>query len=225
MKFISLGFQCTSTFVLDAAGVRGESYPFDWALLPPKFVHHILDLLLIQNMEIETLVKQEYFHHHTFAQWTGPGYLAAEEYREWHEGYPYNKPYGAVFPHDGDNQPVVEIIDKYIRRFHRLKNIILDVNEQLVFLYISQSSPHRYHGNYFIDGVEMLTDTYQHLNNIYDIISSVRGETFDFIVLDTINSNDHATLNPKMDYNVLAATNGYKSLIPSCVPHVQRYIR
>lgn len=226
MKFIPLGFQCTSAFVLDEAGVRKESYPFDWAMIPPRFVHHMLDLLLIQNMNTEVLVRDEFFHTHTLAQWTGPGYLALEEYREWPEGAPYNKPYGAIFPHDGkDLVPYQESIQKYIRRMNRLKDTILDTATRIVFLYVSQSSPHRYHGNYFIDGVEILTDTYQHLNNIYDIISSVRGETFDFIVLDTVNSNNHITLNPRMDYNILAATNGYKPLIPSCVPYVQRYIR
>lgn len=224
MKFIPLGFQCTSAFVLDEAGVRKKSYPFDWAMIPPRFVHRVLELLLIQEMNTEVLVRDEFFHTHTLAQWTGPGYLALEEYREWPEGAPYNKQYGAIFPHDGkDAVPYEASIQKYIRRMNRLKEAILDTDTRLVFLYVSQSSPVRYHGNYFIDGVEVLTDTYHHLNNIYETLTNVRGNTFDFVVLDTINSSDNATLNSGIDYNVLSATNGYKPLIPLCVPYIQRY--
>lgn len=226
MKFIPLGFQCTTAFVLQEAGVRDVGYPFDWGLMPPRFIRHILHLLLIDKMDTKELVRTEYFHTHTLAQWTGPGYLAPEEYREWHEGAPYNKSYGAIFPHDGKDAVPYEVsIQKYIRRMDRLKNAILDTDERAVFVYISQSSRHRYQGNYFIDGQEILTDSYYWLNVVYNLLSHVRGRSFDFLVLDTINSEDKTMLNPKIDYNVIPESNGYKPLIPQCVPYIEKYKR
>lgn len=52
-------------------------------------------------------------------------------------GLLYNSKYNVIFPHDNYN---TETINKYIRRFERLKDIIINAKEELCFLYISQSS-------------------------------------------------------------------------------------
>lgn len=220
---IPIGFQCTLRYAMDEVGIDSPSLPFDWMFAPPKFVHNMLHLLLAESMDIEQLVNEKFFHTHTLAQWTGPGYLAAEEYREWHEGYPYNKLGSAVFPHDGDNKPHDEIRVKYTRRFKRLKEHLLNKEIRPVLVYISQSSVVRTHGNFFIDDIEILTDTYQHLNNIYNLIESVRGDTFDMVMIDAIQSNDKIELNNKIKHHAINSGNGWKQIVHPCAEIIKLY--
>jgi hypothetical protein len=58
----------------------------------------------------------------------------------------YNSKYDVIFPRDKNDE---ENKMKYIRRLSRLKDLILNSNEKLVFIYSSQSSLKS--GNFTID--------------------------------------------------------------------------
>jgi len=104
-----------------------------------------------------------------------------------------------------------------------MKEMILDTDADNVFVYISPSSSLRYHGNYFIDGIEILTNPYEHLNNIYDLLSTVRGEPVNMLALDSFDYADAKNLNTNIHYKKVEAVNGWMSFIDVCVPEIVRY--
>jgi len=80
-NYISIGFQCTVPFALNKANLKGPTLPFDWMLAPPRFVHTMLELLLVRNMNTSELVTDHFYPTTTWAQWTGRGpALELEEY-------------------------------------------------------------------------------------------------------------------------------------------------
>ncbi len=217
-NIVPIGFQCTTKLTLESLNIHQPTLPFDWMLAPPKFVYDILDLL-VQNLNIETLVKQYFFHNHTLARWT----LQPEEYLEYSEGYPYNKDGSAIFPHDGDNQDYNEIIQKYIRRFYRLKEQIFDIQNELLLVYISQSSGNRYQGNFFINHIEILTNSYNFLNKIYFLILLKRKHNFKIIMIDTIKNEEQKILNQNIEYYSIDPQNSFQNMIPECHNILKNY--
>jgi hypothetical protein len=81
-----------------------------------------------------------------------------------------NTKYNVIFPHDKNN---IDTIDKYIRRFERLKDTILNSTECLYFIYTSQSSLES--GNFTIDGNIVINDVYVYMSKIYKLISKFRN--------------------------------------------------
>lgn len=216
---VPIGFQCTTKLTLESLNINTPTLPFDWMLAPPKFVYNILNLLLMQNLDIETLVKQYFFHNHTLARWT----LQPEEYLECLDGYPYNRDGSAIFPHDGDNKDYNEIIEKYIRRFYRLKEQILDIKNELLIIYISQSSSNRYQGNFFIDNIEILTNSYSFLNKIYALILLKRKYNFKMIMIDAIKNEEQKILNQNIEYYSIDPKNNFQDIIPQCYDILKKH--
>ena len=101
-------------------------------------------------------------------------------YTCYNDGALYNTKYNVIFPHDNDS---IETINKYIRRFNRLKDIILNSTECLNFVYISQSSLEN--GNFTIDDNIVTIDVYLYLSKIYKLIGKFRNN-YKMIVFDTI---------------------------------------
>lgn len=99
----------------------------------PKFIFEMLELLLENNISIDDLVKNHFLYCEKKANVNG----YEKFYTCDNGGSLYNSKYNVIFPHDNYN---TETINKYIRRFERLKDIIINAKEELCFLYISQSS-------------------------------------------------------------------------------------
>ena len=76
--------------------------------------------------------------------------------------------------------------EAYIRRIKRLKELILDKNNYIYFVYVTVSSPNI--GNYTLDGIEPIQDLYFFINEINDIIKSITNN-YKILVFDTNNSN------------------------------------
>ena len=76
----------------------------------------------------------------------------------------YNSKYNVIFPHDEYN---IETINKYIRRFERLKDIILNSKEDIYFIYTSPSSPDN--GNFTINNNIIIEHVYFYLSEIYKL--------------------------------------------------------
>ena len=82
-----------------------------------------------------------------------------------------------VSPHDS-----ISYRDKYMRRIERFKQILLDKDNFLYFVYVSVSSPTI--GNYTIDGVEPIQQLYEYIEQINNILKDIRT-TYKIIVFDT----------------------------------------
>lgn len=97
--------------------------------------------------------------------------------------------YDVIFPHDAYNN---ETKEKYVRRLKRLKSIILDSKENLIFIYSSQSSLQN--GNFLIDDRYIIEDVYIYLTKIYELVGKYNNN-YKMIVFDSILNEDKSNLN------------------------------
>lgn len=88
-----------------------------------------------------------------------------------------NSKYNVCFPHDN-----ITDRDKYIRRIQRLKDILLDNDNFIYFMYISVSSLDI--GNYTINGIEPIQNLYEYIKLINNILKNIRS-TYKIIIFDT----------------------------------------
>jgi len=206
MLIIPIGIQCTNYQYLVNHGLRKMAYPFDGIISNPKFVYELLELLLDSEISLKELVK-DYFlysnkktkfirleHHYTDESGEGFGIC--------------NTKYNVIFPHDTYND---ETIEKYIRRFERLSQDILNNNEEICLMYTSQSSLDC--GNFTINGEECITDMYIYINKIYNLVKKHR-DTFKFIVFDSIKTDDKNILNKNIQLIELNTCDEWGHLIP-----------
>lgn len=134
---------------------------------------------MIDNVPIEEIVKK---HFYTCTKRT---VLTSnkEHYVEDQTGkLNYNEKYKILFPHETTCYD--QDIEKYIRRFQRLKNTLL--SEDVTLVYASQSS--QTEGNYLVDNEIIIKNTFQHLLNIVKMLN------VKMIVFDTLNEKDPETL-------------------------------
>lgn len=203
---ISLGSQCTTPTLFEKIGVKGKTLPFDWMFSTPEFVHAILKLLLVDNMPVEEIVKNHFFacdkratlrgveHHVTDA--TGSVLV--------------NSKYNVCFPHNFPTDA-----DKYARRLERLKEIILNKNNYLHFVYISVSSAGT--GNYTLDGVEPIKDLYEYIPKINDIIKNITND-YKIVVFDTSKKDAVSCDLTHVSYIKITERNMWAELLPEVIP-------
>ena len=202
---ISLGFQCFVGTLKRRINKTSATMPFDWMMSNPGFVYEMLKLLLENDDSyIPSLVEDHFFCCDKRVQ---PGHKLEIFLSDDDGDVLYNTKYGVLFPHDVYDR---ETKDKYIRRFKRLKNIIIDSDEQLIFMYASQSSLNK--GNLVIDGRHILKNVYVNLSKIYDLLS-VYNNNFKMICIDTIRNEKIENLNKNITlYNAKRQTNYEKVL-------------
>ena len=202
MIIIPIGVQCTSASLKNEIG-KSASLPFDWMFTTPKFVFEMLLLLLVKNMDIKELVENHFFYCKARANMNG-----VEHYYTCENGFAlYNTKYNVIFPHDNNN---IETIDKYIRRFERLKDLILNSNDELYFMYISQSSLEN--GNFTIDGINVINDVYFNLSKIYTLISIFRNN-YKMVLFDTIQEEQPELLHANITLCKLNKCNNWGDLM------------
>jgi hypothetical protein len=212
--YISLGMQCAVPTVLGNLGLKKETLPFDWMLSSPKFVFTMLDLLLNKNLDTDNLVREHFFKCNKRAVIGN-----VEHHVEAENGNVlYNEEYKVLFPHDAYDE---ENIQKYINRFNRLKRLILDETNELVFIYISQSSLNG--GNLTINGEEVIQDVYKYLSKIYDLILQNR-KNCKVVVFDSILTEDISNLNKGIDLITIQPTNIFISMMPECEIKLKEYL-
>ena len=194
---IPIGIQCTNA-IFKKRFEKTKSLPFDWNFSTPSFVFEMLELLLEKNINIEDLVKNNFFHCTKRANFNG-----MEHYYTCDNGSAlYNTKYNVIFPHDEFN---IDNINKYIRRFERLKDIILNSTECLYFIYTSQ--PSLENGNYTIDGSNVINDVFVNISKIYKLISKFRNN-YKIIVFDAIQEEEISLLHENITlYLVLNKAN------------------
>ncbi len=205
---IPIGIQCTTT-TFKKYVENTHTLPFDWMFTTPSFVFEMLDLLLDKNINIEELVEDHFFYCEKRADLNGP-----EHYYTCDDGFAlFNTKYNVIFPHDEFN---IDNIDKYIRRFERLKDIILNSTECLYFIYTSPSSLES--GNFTIDGNIVINDVYVNLSKIYKLISKFRNN-YKIILFDTIQEEQISLLDENITLIKLDKCNDWNELVYQMIEH------
>jgi hypothetical protein len=171
--YISIGSQCTTALLFNNLQVKKESFPFDWMFSTPQFVYTIIKLLLIDKKNINDIVDNYFFVCDKRAQLKGLEHFILNE----NGPMLINSKYNVCFPHDK-----ISDRDKYIRRMIRFKEILLNKDIFIYFMYVSVSSPNS--GNYTINGIEPIQNLYEYIEKINNIIKDIRT-TYKIIVFDT----------------------------------------
>ena len=179
--YISIGAQCTTPILFEKLLLKKESLPFDWMLSTPQFVYTILKLLLIDNKGIDDIIDTHFFACDKRAQ-----LRKVEHHLSNDDGTVLvNSRYNVCFPHDD-----ITDRDKYMRRMERFKQLLLEKDNFLHFVYVSVSSPDS--GNYTIDGIEPIQQLYEYIEQINSILKNIRNN-YKIIVFDT---NKPSTIIP-----------------------------
>lgn len=203
MIIIPIGVQCTSSIFKNEIK-KTQTYPFDWMFATPSFVFEMFELLLEKNMNIEELVKNHFLFCEKRVKINN-----LEHYYTCDNGFSlYNTKYNVIFPHDNYN---IETINKYIRRFERLKDIIINSTEELYFVYTSQSSLEN--GNFTIDGNVVIHDVYVYLSKIYNLIGKFKNN-YKLIIFDAIQEEQIELLDKNIILYKLNKRNSCSELLP-----------
>jgi hypothetical protein len=205
--------QCTTArFKKDLQTMH--TLPFDWMFSTPSFVFEMLELLLLKNINIEDLVKNHFFYCEKRANRNDEHYYTCDN------GFALlNTKYNVIFPHDDNN---IDSINKYIRRFERLKDIILNSKECLYFIYTSQCSLDI--GNFTIDGNIVINDVYVYLSKIYKLISKFRNN-YKLILFDTIQEEQISLLDENIKLVKLNRCNTWDDLLPQMSEHTHHLFK
>lgn len=205
---IPIGIQCTNA-IFKKVFEKTHTLPFDWMFATPLFVFEMLELLLEKNINIEDLVKNHFFYCEKRANMHG-----LEHYYTCDNGFAlFNTKYNVIFPHDENN---IDSINKYIRRFERLKDIILNSTECLYFIYTSQSSLES--GNFTIDGNIVINDVYIYLTKINKLISKFRNN-YKIILFDAIQEEQISLLDENIKLIKLNKCNSCQELVAQMIDH------
>jgi len=202
--YISIGTQCTTSTLFDRLCVKKESLPFDWMFSTPQFVYTILKLLLIEQLDIDNIIDNEFLVCDNRAKHSN----IQEHYITDSNGTSLiNSKYNVCFPHD-----VVSDRDKYIRRMQRLKQIILDKDNFLYFVYIS--SPNK--NNYMIDHIKPIQDLYEYILMINNILKDIRNN-YKIIIFDTNRPSDIIPPSDNFIYYDIKEKDNWKELLPELI--------
>ena len=204
--YIPIGAQCTTPTLFNRLQLKKESLPFDWMFSTPEFVFTILKLLLIDNIDINEIVDNHFFICDNRAILQG----VEKHITNMSGNVLVNSKYNVCFPHD-----TITDRDKYVRRIERLKNIILNTNNFIYFVYVSVSSPDR--GNYTLDGIEPIQHLYDYIEKINNMIKHIRSNykilVFDTNKSPTVSSSD----NSHMFFYKLSKKNTWGELLPELI--------
>lgn len=199
---IPIGLQCTSAAFKNQMN-KTPTMPFDWMFATPEFVYKILELMLVQKIDIQELVREHFFYCDKRSNIS-----SQEHYYTCETGFAlYNSKYNVIFPHDTYDEATIE---KYIRRMSRHKDAIINMEEHLTFIYASQSSLKN--GNFTIDGQNVVKDVYMNLSKIYALIRSVR-KNFKMIVFDSIQEEQENDLDEQIKLIKLNKCNNWCQML------------
>lgn len=171
--YISIGAQCTTPTLFDRLKVKEESLPFDWMFSTPEFVYTILKLLLIDKKEIDDIVDNDFFLCDKTAMYFG---TRPSNYINKPNGdVLINSKYNVAFPHD-----IISDREKYIRRFERLKKLILDESIFIYFVYVSIAGIY----DFIVNEKQPIQQLYEYVEKINSLIKEVRSN-YKILIFDT----------------------------------------
>lgn len=227
MRYISFGCQCSTAKLYELQNIKGESMPFDWIISSPKVIYEILYVLLIEKMDIIYFVTRYFFTNllkykmiNINEKYIAEHFIADPDGTIGvNECYFLNKQFNLLMPHDRYN--IIDTV-KYIRRFTRLVDILLDPTEEITCIYTSESSPNK--GNYTVDNNKVIKDVYHYMNLIYDLLLFNRQKhNTHLIIFDSLLEEDEQTLNPNISLIYVAQQQNWVYMI-SEIAHYYSYI-
>jgi hypothetical protein len=171
-------------------------------------VYEILNSIFDKDINIEELTSSIFFN---IDNMCSDGTISGSYY--------LNKKSNIIFPHE-QNLTIDEIKQKYIRRFNEFKHIILDKNNYIYFVYVSQPSINS--GNFIINNNEIITNTYYHLNNICKLIKKY-NKNFKILFFDSINS-EQIEINEDIITFKIEPKNIWNELLPEIELKMITYI-
>jgi hypothetical protein len=205
---VPIGLQCINATLKKKLNMDTETLPFDWLFATSKFVYEMLYLLLEENMNIDILVKEHFFLIEKKAKIIS----SKAKFYTCEDGVAlYNVKYNAIFPHDTYCE---EDIEKYIRRFIRLKELIINSNHELCFIYSSQSSLKK--GNFTIDDKQVTDNTYLYLSKLYALINKY-NKNYKMIVYDSINNEKEEDLDENIILYKMESCNSWIELLQQII--------
>jgi len=226
---ISIGSGCAASTLLQRRNLRHQSLPFDWMLSHLKYVNDVVKSLYEDTIDetVELFLDKSNLETFSTIIKHPAGTPSSEKYinddgvvhDQKFEAYqtitsssgldvsyprlPYNRNYKTTFPHDkiGGNT------DKYVRRLTRLKNLLLDENTFLTFIYISPSSPITH---YSVDGDILTMDGGKDLNDFCEFLEKKR-DNFEVVYADSLS--DSTELNARIrKYPTTPSKNWYHTI-------------
>lgn len=151
---VSLGQRCGAARSIQSEGKREASFPFDWILTPIESLYQLLHLLIEKNIDIEKLVREEFLPIDTLMGCGKPNRPPEKYITFKNEGLPYNDKYKICMPHEFNIYKLRNIkearestIEKYIRRFDRLKSTINDTDRPVCFSMQTIGNVYQINGN------------------------------------------------------------------------------
>lgn len=193
INYIPLGFQCTSSSILKQLNLRNCSYPFDWIITNPKNILLLLKLLF-KTDNIEYLVKNHFLVFDKKLSFIKP-----ESFIEnINSNIAYNSKFKFIFPHDNYNQ---DTIDKYIRRFDRLKKKILS-SEHCKFLFINRILlGNTENMSFTINNETQLDNLYNNLYELFKFIYDLNNN-IEFIIINAVKDKKKYN-NFQKNFNII----------------------
>jgi hypothetical protein len=180
---LSIGFQCTTAAVLKKLNKRTNSFPFDWILSNPSSV-----LCLIKNLmdceDIDEFVKREFLNIDKFVKFIKPEEFIIVESQTQNL---LNSKYKFIFPHENSNYN--EVVEKYKRRFIRLKETILNKDIKMNIYFIDRLGNNN---NFKINNFNILNNEEDSLNNLVSYMNNIRENNKFYFILhkdSSININ------------------------------------
>lgn len=151
---VSIGQRCGAAQSIQAAGKREASFPFDWILTPIESLYQLLHLLIEKNINIETLVREEFLPIDTLIGCGKPNRPPEKYITFKNVGSPHNIKYKISMPHEPSidklrrHKAVRECtIEKYIRRFDRLRSTITNTSRPVCFSMQAIGNVYKINGN------------------------------------------------------------------------------
>ena len=175
--------------MLKIRSLRTESLPFDWMLCHMDFVYDVTVSLYEDPFEKSFDLFFDSTNQDTWCHFD----VGFEHYKTVpvpsdNAGI-YNRRYKISFPHDPDRS--VKVTEKYKRRLGRLKDVLLDKNNFIRFLYISPASSST---QYSINGENLTENAGNKLNKFNSYLKTKRNN-FDIIFVDTLNDRERLSEN------------------------------
>uniref|UniRef100_A0A6C0F8T6 Uncharacterized protein n=1 Tax=viral metagenome TaxID=1070528 RepID=A0A6C0F8T6_9ZZZZ len=173
---ISVGFQCTTAEILKKKNQRTSSFPFDWILSNPKGIFNLLTKLMTID-DIKNFVINEFLYCKSYLKFIKPEEFITVNI----SNIFYNEKYNFIFPHESVIND--DIINKYVRRFTRLKDII-ENDEQNIHIYFVNRLNNM---NFKIDNKNILCNIEDDLNNLYNFFYKYKKDKLLFTIITTNN--------------------------------------
>ena len=211
--YIPIGFQCTTAEILKKTNKRIYSFPFDWIISNPNSIIYLFKQLLSNNCDIKQFVKEEFFNIDKLLH-----FLKQEEFIIHPNGNNYfNSKYNLIFPHvNNDNDTII----KFVKRFERLKQYILNSNNKIKFVFINRLINNNINIDnrnekvrFSINNINMhfdIINCFTELNNL--LINYMSIDRFNIIIINAVETIHH---NFTSNNNII-----YYELIPQNNSHL-----